>query len=178
MNARILPRETLACSLCSASLSGGRDTFGDHDWPLCESCRWWEFDVRQAYKNDIDGLSCTEAGKAWRLSQLGFRLDYPKEFAMPDAPTSLCCPECASPLYVEIHEWDTETGFPTSAGVLVGCLSEHSMTPEERESDRRLWGIGHRHLQSDWDVVTANATNYVMRECYRRLVAMAEGVTA
>jgi hypothetical protein len=166
-----LPRESLACSLCRAPLSGGKDTFGEHDWPLCHSCKWDDYDLRRDYLSGIDGLGCCEIGKVMQLVQHGYRLSCPSDFTPPG---SLCCPECGGELYVEVQEWDELTGFPTIAGVLVGCLSESRMNAVHRAAEIALWGVGHRFWQSDWQPTINNVVNWVTRECFRRLREKAE----
>lgn len=57
-------------------------------------------------------------------------------------PTVLeVCPECGAPLYVEIEEWDTETGVPTPEGIHVHCSRDDYETS------------GHRYYQSYWQHV-------------------------
>jgi len=51
------------------------------------------------------------------------------------------CPECeAYPLFVDIEEWEEETGAITECGFFLSC-------PNEDGEDCETW---HRHWQSDW----------------------------
>ena len=171
MNAT-LTRNATECSRCTAPLTGGRDTFGSFDWPLCQSCQWQDYDIMQEYKDGIGDLACCELGRVLRLADKGYSLPQTDEFLPPRERGVLLCPECGGLLRIEVHEWDSLTGFPTRAGCLVGCLNEIALRDRNPEG---WWG--HRYYQSDWDGVTVDAVNWVMRDCYRRLIALAEGVT-
>lgn len=168
----LLAPAAIACAQCDAPLTGGKDTFGSLDWPLCNSCKWYDYDLMNSYKDGIGDLSCDQVGQIVRLANKGFKLPNPDEFTPPRERGFLLCPECGGLLYIEIQEWDSLTGFPTRAGCLVNCLNERALRDRNPEG---WWG--HRYFRSDWDGVCVDAENWVMRECYRRLVALAEGVT-
>lgn len=42
----------------------------------------------------------------------------------PIPTTVAVCPHCQGQLYLEVDEWDTETGIPTEAGVHVSCVND------------------------------------------------------
>ena len=44
----------MICSICESPLTGGIDTFGPHNWPLCAGCYYWESDCwRDAAVNSL-----------------------------------------------------------------------------------------------------------------------------
>lgn len=49
------------------------------------------------------------------------------------------CPECGAQLGTEAIEWDEKTGVPTKAGLVVDCLSDHSLQ--------------HKYWQSEWQPI-------------------------
>lgn len=53
-------------------------------------------------------------------------LDIPADVAL--------CPYCASPLYLEVDEWETETGTPTEAGAHIHCTNDNTDEEATRHS--------------------------------------------
>ena len=52
------------CALCGAPLSGGSDTYGDYDDPLCRSCYIGNFDPRERQVTITQ-----EPDKSWLVEQ-------------------------------------------------------------------------------------------------------------
>lgn len=55
------------------------------------------------------------------------------------------CPECGGPLYIEVDEWDAETGEVTEGGCHVQCEADDM---EECDTSDGKWY--HRYWQGDW----------------------------
>lgn len=66
----------------------------------------------------------------------------------PFAITGKACPECGGEIYCQVDEWETATGVPTEAGVIVGCTQELETL--------------HSYNQADWVNVTS-AVSYAVR---------------
>lgn len=52
------------CALCGVPLTGGADTFGDYDDPLCRACYIGNFDPRERHVTVI-----VEVDKSWLVEQ-------------------------------------------------------------------------------------------------------------
>jgi len=59
------------------------------------------------------------------------------------------CPECGSKLYVEINEWESETGIPTYAGIYIYCQKEESQFIDDLIMFGKNYS-SHCHWQSYW----------------------------
>ena len=69
------------------------------------------------------------------------------------------CPECSAKLYVEIEEWDAETGKVTECGFHLCCTNEDF-------EDRDTW---HRHWQSEWQPAISKVRRWLDRNVRVRL---------
>jgi predicted nucleic acid-binding Zn-ribbon protein len=76
-------------------------------------------------------------------------------------PAVAVCPECGGRLYLDVVEWESDSGRPTDGGVHVDCEREPDPdddSPEAEDAEHRSW-------QSDWmpvmDRVTAWARRHV-----------------
>lgn len=137
------------CHTCGVALSGGRDTFGSHDWPLCLSCRlYWMGVEAEPYESPMTlsppgGLYSWQRGYAQPIC--GREVDIPNHIAR--------CPECSGDLYVEVSEWETETGIPTDGGMLVHCRADDEATwgPPAADGGKPVRSVKrHGYRQDDW----------------------------
>lgn len=153
------------CHTCGGTLSGGRDTFGDFDWPLCLECwLYWQGVKMEPWESPATltppgGLYSWQRGYAQPIC--GSEVDIPHEVAE--------CPECGSVLYVEVTEWEVETGVPTAAGMDTHCRADEEATwgPDDKSLRHNPPNVRsveeHDYYQCDWERTRARCEAYVKR---------------
>lgn len=112
-----------SCTICTTPLSGGIDTFGHPESPLCVLCFM-----------DPDRQTDDDPGPfQW--------IDSSEKVRVPKVE----CPDCHQLIRAEVDEWETDTRKPTEGGVLLwcGCEAAGPVPGEERYHNAMKWVMRH-----------------------------------
>ncbi|MBC8867792.1 MAG: hypothetical protein H8E44_00145 [Planctomycetes bacterium] len=72
-----------------------------------------------------------------------------------DVPREVAeCPECGDQLEIDVYEWESETGFPTTTGFHVVCKSEEMSETGVPVETHRCW-------QSDWQPINDSIAEWL-----------------
>lgn len=114
------------------------------------------------------GQRCAEASEAvttgFQAARVRFHLppvllDTDKTYRLPKR---FVCPECGGRTVLEVYEWATRTGVPTSGGFTVHCKDEGDEAWAAFAEDVEYEGC-HRYWQSYWQPLCDIVARWMVR---------------
>jgi len=186
-------RSAIRCAICQCLLTGGADTYGSHDTPLCLA---HHLEVKAA-ENEGDGnyAAALLRVRGHHLQSSGqmplyHAVNLPPEWitdktcieteiTIPESAWTVRgwpvvrCPECGSTrLLADAEDWETETGIPVAGSISVSCVNgwDHVFNAKF---------VKHRYRQSDWTRVKSKVERLlttVARERFQSDVERISGI--